>query len=56
MTFTSTLTAENLFEMVNKEELNDFLEPLKDGEVLVAAIGPVTAKTIKREGYTYYNS
>ncbi len=50
VTFTSTLTAKNLFEMVNKEELNDFLEPLKDGEVLVAAIGPVTAKPLKEKG------
>ncbi|MGA2676801.1 MAG: uroporphyrinogen-III synthase [Methanobacterium sp.] len=50
VTFTSTLTAQNLFEMVKKEELNDFLEPLKDGEILVAAIGPVTAKPLKEKG------
>jgi uroporphyrinogen-III synthase len=50
VTFTSTLTVQNLFEMVNKEELNDFLEPLKDGAVLVAAIGPVTAKPLKEKG------
>jgi uroporphyrinogen-III synthase len=36
--------------MVNKEESNDFLEPLKDGAVLVAAIGPVTAKPLKEKG------
>jgi uroporphyrinogen-III synthase len=50
VTFTSTLTAQNLFEMVKEEELNDFMQPLKDGEVLVAAIGPVTAKILEEKG------
>ena len=50
VTFTSTLTAQNLFEMVKEEELNDFMQPLKDSEVLVAAIGPVTAKILEEKG------
>ncbi len=50
ITFTSTLTAQNLFEMVKEEELNDFLQPLMNGEVLVAAIGPVTAKILEDKG------
>jgi uroporphyrinogen-III synthase len=50
VTFTSTLTAQNLFEIVKKEELDDFLEPLKNGEVLVAVIGPVTAKPLEERG------
>jgi uroporphyrinogen-III synthase len=35
---------------VKKEELDDFLEPLKNGEVLVAVIGPVTAKPLEERG------
>ncbi len=50
ITFTSTLTAANLFEMVKEEELDDFLQPLMNGEVLVAAIGPVTAKILDEKG------
>lgn len=48
VTFTSTLTASNLFEMVEGEDKERLLEPLRSGEVLVAAIGPVTAKTLEK--------
>lgn len=48
VTFTSTLTASNLFEMVNGEDEEKLLEPLRSGEVLVAAIGPVTAKALEK--------
>jgi len=50
VTFTSTLTASNLFEMVKEEDKERFLEPLRNGEVLVAAIGPVTAKPLEEQG------
>jgi uroporphyrinogen-III synthase len=48
VTFTSTLTASNLFEMVKGEDKENLLEPLRGGEVLVAAIGPVTAKALDK--------
>lgn len=48
VTFTSTLTASNLFEMVEWEDKERLLEPLRNGEVLVAAIGPVTAKAMEK--------
>lgn len=47
VTFTSTLTAHNLFEMVKKEDMDDLIKSLQGGEVLVAAIGPVTAKALE---------
>lgn len=50
VTFTSTLTAINLFEMIREEDKEEFLEPLRNGEVLVAAIGPVTAKALEEQG------
>jgi uroporphyrinogen-III synthase len=50
VTFTSTLTVQNLFKMVKEEEKEDFFKPLRNGEVLVAAIGPVTAKPLKEQG------
>jgi uroporphyrinogen-III synthase len=50
VTFTSTLTASNLFEMVEGEDKEKLLEPLMSGEVLVAAIGPVTAKALEKYG------
>jgi uroporphyrinogen-III synthase len=49
VTFTSTLTVKNLFEMVKGKEKEDLLEVLRNGEVVVAAIGPVTAKTLKEQ-------
>ena len=48
VTFTSTLTASNLFKMVEGEDKEKLLEPLRSGEVLVAAIGPVTAKALEK--------
>ena len=48
VTFTSTLTARNLLEMVKDEDKERLLEPLRNGEVLVAAIGPVTAQTLEK--------
>jgi uroporphyrinogen-III synthase len=50
VTFTSTLTVRNLFEMVKEEDKNKLLETLRTGEVLVAAIGPVTAKALEEQG------
>ncbi len=50
VTFTSTLTASNLFKMVEEEYKEKLLEPLQTGEVLVAAIGPVTAKALEKYG------
>jgi len=49
VTFTSTLTVINLFKMVNSEEKEDMLKVLRNGEVVVAAIGPVTAKPLEKE-------
>jgi uroporphyrinogen-III synthase len=43
VTFTSTLTVTNLLNMVKGKEKKDLLDVLKNGEVIVAAIGPVTA-------------
>jgi len=48
VTFTSTLTASNLFKMVEGEDKERLLEPLRSGEVLVAAIGPVTARALEK--------
>lgn len=48
VTFTSTLTASNLFEMVEGEDKEKLLEPLRSGEVLVAAIGPITSKALEK--------
>lgn len=48
VTFTSTLTASNLFEMVEGKNKKKLLEPLQKGEVVVAAIGPVTAKALQK--------
>lgn len=48
VTFTSTLTASNLFEMVDEEDREKLLKPLRSGEVLAAAIGPVTAKALEK--------
>jgi uroporphyrinogen-III synthase len=50
VTFTSTLTVKNLFKMVKDRDMEKFLEPLRDGDILVAAIGPVTGKTLEEYG------
>lgn len=50
VTFTSTLTVKNLFEMMDDYEKQQVLEVLKSGDVIVAAIGPVTAMPLKEMG------
>ena len=50
VTFTSTLTVNNLFKMANDKEMDDMLEVLRNGKVIVGAIGPVTAQPLKNEG------
>ena len=50
VTFTSTLTVQNLFKIVKNEKKEEIFEVLKNGEVIVAAIGPVTAKPLKENG------
>jgi len=52
VTFTSTLTASNLFEMADGKDKERLLEPLLSGEVLVAAIGPVTSRALEKYGIT----
>jgi uroporphyrinogen-III synthase len=61
VTFTSTLTVKNLFKVAEEEGKKSELEDsLRSGDILVAAIGPVTArpledakiKTITPEEYT----
>jgi uroporphyrinogen-III synthase len=47
VTFTSTLTVKNLFEMVKGKEKEEMIEILRNGDVIVAAIGPVTAKPLE---------
>ena len=49
LTFTSTLTVQNLFKIVKKENKEKLLEILRKEEVLVAAIGPVTAKPLQKQ-------
>jgi uroporphyrinogen-III synthase len=43
LTFTSTLTVKNLFDMLDETEKQDVIDILKGEDVFVAAIGPVTA-------------
>jgi len=43
LTFTSTLTVKNLFDMLDETEKQDVVDILKSDDVVVAAIGPVTA-------------
>ena len=50
VTFTSTLTVKNLFKIVNGKERDEMLEVLRKGDVIVAAIGPVTAQPLEDEG------
>lgn len=47
LTFTSTLTAKNLFDMLDETKKQDVVEILKGGDVAVAAIGPVTAMPLE---------
>jgi uroporphyrinogen-III synthase len=50
LTFTSTLTVQNLFEIVKEENKDELIEILRNGEVIVVAIGPVTAKPLQKHG------
>lgn len=50
VTFTSTLTVKNLFQMVDEKDKDQLLAPLIGGEVVVAAIGPVTGGALEEEG------
>ena len=50
LTFTSTLTVQNLFKIVNEENKKEIVEILRNGEIIVAAIGPVTAKPLQNMG------
>ncbi len=50
ITFTSTLTVENLFKIVKEENKVEIFEILRKGEVTVAAIGPVTANPLQKQG------
>ena len=50
VTFTSTLTVKNLFKIVKSDEKQEFMDVLKNGEVIVAAIGPVTAIPLQEQG------
>jgi uroporphyrinogen-III synthase len=50
LTFTSTLTVQNLFKIVKEENKEEILEILRNGEIIVAAIGPVTAKPLQNQG------
>ena len=47
VTFTSTLTVQNLFKMVKHDKKEELFKVLRNGDVIVAAIGPVTAKPLK---------
>lgn len=49
LTFTSTLTVQNLFKIVKEENKEEIFEILRNGEVIVAAIGPVTAKPLQEQ-------
>jgi len=50
VTFTSTLTVKNLFQMVDEKDKDKFLGPLREGDIVVAAIGPVTGKALQEQG------
>ncbi len=52
VTFTSTLTVKNLFEVAEEEGRKGELVKSLQNNVLVAAIGPVTAKPLENEGIT----
>lgn len=50
VTFTSTLTVKNLLDMLEETEKQDVINILKNEEVVVAAIGPVTAMPLQELG------
>jgi uroporphyrinogen-III synthase len=47
LTFTSTLTAKNLFDMLDETKKQDVVDILKGEDVVVAVIGPVTAMPLQ---------
>jgi uroporphyrinogen-III synthase len=47
LTFTSTLTAKNLFDMMDETKKQDVVDILKGEDVVVAVIGPVTAMPLQ---------
>ncbi len=49
VTFTSNLTVENLFKIVEEEKKEEIFDILRNGKIIVAAIGPVTAKPLKMQ-------
>lgn len=49
VTFTSTLTVQNLFKMVEGSRKEEFMKALKEGDVVTVAIGPVTARPLIEE-------
>jgi len=49
VTFTSSLTVKNLFKMVNNGKKKEFIETLQNGDIIVAAIGPVTAQPLQEK-------
>ena len=53
VTFTSTLTVQNLLEIAKEEEKERLLEEFRNGNVAVAAIGPVTARPLKNMEFLF---
>ncbi|MDI9624359.1 MAG: uroporphyrinogen-III synthase [Methanothermobacter sp.] len=51
ITFTSPLTVENLIKAA-KDKKEDIIEKLSNSGIIVAAIGPITAKKLKEYGIT----
>jgi uroporphyrinogen-III synthase len=50
LTFTSALTVQNLFKIIKEEDKEEILKILRNGEIIVAAIGPMTAKPLQNQG------
>jgi uroporphyrinogen-III synthase len=61
--FTSPLTVKNLIKVARENDNENMIDVLRNGEVLVAAIGPITKKVmdaykiepIMPEEYTFKN-
>lgn len=49
VTFTSTLTVQNLFKMAEGKRKEELINALRNGDVVTVAIGPVTAKPLIEE-------
>ncbi|MDD3984842.1 MAG: uroporphyrinogen-III synthase [Methanobacterium sp.] len=50
ITFTSNLTVQNLLKISNEKDKEKLIQQLRNGNVKVAAIGPVTAQPLKELG------